>query len=614
MRTGTIAVFAVLLIGIVLFTPIQSQAQLPASLQQAMEQIEAGQIEPALNTIQAYLTNYPSSPHNAAAQILAGRCELQQGKYEDAMQRAHNVLRSRTSRGMAPQAHYLMASVYQARGEAYEAALELVYCLNLSPRGQVARLAEAKLRELVQGPVYYKLDLLRDQAYSSAAENALENLSLTETTIPRIGIVLGSTEEDTVARDMLNGARAAVEWYNREHDPDAELMEESVSGGTADLVLGTRRLVQEDGVWGMIVGGNIERSLAATVEAQAASVPVVLAGQRRPGLFSIGPTTVQPEADWYREGEMAALYAADSLHLRTYVIVAPATERGQESVAGFTDVLARRGQTEIMSVEWYFPEQGLSLDRQFRRIRNLGFRRDFADSLGWYHIQNDSTNFNILWEAHLDSIRRSYEYRIGAIDSNDIQIRSIDALYFPIEEGTIELFAPQFAFYNFRAQTLGNSAWYDIEGLYRHRQYVEDMVFTSPYFHADTNVHMQQLSTYIARVIGGTPSLWNVRGYDAAMILLNQVASGQTGVSGVAEGILNLRDIAFASGRQYFNRDKRAGEGMWFLTVHEGTIERENISRRRILTTPPPPPVVPLDSLDMEEPLDNQPISPRNNR
>lgn len=574
---------------------------LPDELQNSLQQLADGQPRAALMAAETYIEIYPGGEYVAAANILAGRASMAMQLYDNALEYGQRILSTPAMNPMAAQAHYLVATALQARGDTYEAARELVESLNLQETGTVAELASSRLAELLQGPLLYRVGILRDLARSDAARHALANAGGIRVDQPRFGVVVPNTEQDTLALAMLQGVQAAVALYNRNHDgPDVLLEVENETSGALDAVQATRTLTREKGAWGFVFGGQEEDVIAATVEAQAAGVPCILPGQRKPGLFSIGPGVLQPEASWYREGEITALYAADSLNLETFAVVAPVSEQGREIVGGFTDALSRREDTEIVTVEWYFPDEGVSIDRQFKRIRRMGFRRDFADSLRQNYIPFDSTEFEELWETHLDSIRRSLQYRIGAIDSNAIAVKDFDALYFVIESNTIELFAPQFAFYNFDAQIFGNSAWYEPTEIYRHRQYLEDWVITAPYYLQDDNNRLSMLTLQLARDQGVAVTPWHIRGFDAASVLLAQVESGRLGPRNVADGIRTLSRLDIAAGQQYFSRDRHEGLGIWFLTIHEGNVEPENVARRKLQLTPPPPP--PVDERRMTAP------------
>ncbi|MBD3165080.1 ABC transporter substrate-binding protein [bacterium] len=580
------------LVGVLLLCSVHIVFAQPEALQTALQQLEKEQYEQARGSVSAYLRANPAGRYAAAAELILGRASYGLGDYHDAVERALKVLAGTPGGLMAAQAHYLLASCYQARGDHTMAALELVECLNLEPGERVKTLARKKLEELVQGPVWYYADILLERAVNETARSVLKELGITEKKVPRLGAITRSPEADTVAATpLLNGVRAGVNHFNKEGSVFLKLLERTVPYGSHDAALAAREMIREQGVWGLVLGGREEDMIAAAVEAQAAGVPVVAPGLRYPGLTAIGPGVVQIEADWYREGEIAAIYATDSLHLKTFAVLAPATEMGRQSAGGFTDALARRSGTEVMTLEWYFPEGEVGVNRQFQRIRRLGFRRDFADSLRSEEIPFDSTTFEELWQAHLDSVRRTTEYRIGKIDSNDIAVESIDALFLPIEPSSIELFAPQFAFYNFDAMRIGNSAWYeDPNELYRHREFVEDMVVTSPYYLGAENPQMQDLKAFVAKRTGGTPNIWHVRGFDAAHVLATQIANGHLGPEGVLDGLVHMREIALAAGKQVFAPNQRTALGMWLLTIKDGEVRPENVARRRIILMPEPEP------------------------
>ncbi len=614
--------------------------ELPRRLSEALDLLGEDNPEGALKRVESYLRGRKKGAYVQVAELLAGRCELALGRTAKTIDRALTVINEDPFGGMTAQAYYLLATAHQKRGDSYEAARALVGCLDSAPDENVAEMAAFRLNELARGPAGYRIGTLRLLARSGRSRSVLDSIQPSAERTPRLGVVIATRgEEDSLAKALAVGVQAGIESWNAKHRQDVELETNMVQGGSINSVLAVREMVREHGVWGLILGGTETEVFAGAVEAQASGVPVILPGQRHQGLYAAGQTTIMPEADWYREGEIAAIYAADSLAMRSFVVVAPATDLGTQTVAGFREALERRDSTEIVALEWYFPEEGVSLSRQFQRIREIAFRRNFIDSLradsvmvdslwsfGWwdyvYHIEDgteeaeaergmlygeesgdslvaldsvwidsvtfDSTLFEKLWSARIDSVLRSQAYKSGRIDSNAIELASIDAFYFPIEPGSIELFAPQYAFYNFRALKMGNSAWYEHEEIYRHRQYVEDLVITAPYCLEYRSNEMIDLSRRLKRLSGDKPGPWQLRGYDAVMLLLKAMEAGGSGPWGVASGVSGLEMVKLAAGYQVFDPNHHVGLGMWLLTFVEGVavVEDVEVRREKLAETP----------------------------
>lgn len=653
-RLRTIVMLAALLLGTAAGS-LFAQERLPAELQQAMNRLEAGRAESALALTESWLEKNPEDEFTAAGLLLAGRAEVRMGRPSAAIQRGLIVLdKFGTSGAMASQAYYLLGTAHQQRGDHYEAARALVQCLDLNPPGNVGEMAMKHLRELVKGPVAYRAGTLRLLAREQSTRRALDAIMPDSEETPTFGVILPRIEKhDDSQADFLEGVHSAVQRWRKTRTGEVNLLVREVVPGAARHVHAARELVRDQGVWGLVVYGDESDVIAATVEAQAARVPVVLPGQRRPGLNALGPSVILPEADWRREGQIIAAYAVDSLGLKTFGIVAPHDDRGVENVQGFREVLKARGDSlELLAQEWYFPEEGVSVARQFQRIRTVGFHREFRDSLydaGMLHpvdslradtlfadsllqvyveaqapeadedtvavmdtlvmAPRDSLTldsllqvwhdrqFRKLWNTHIDSIQRTVEFKTGKIDSNDIELAAYDALYFPIEPGSIELFAPQFAFYNFKTTRLGNSAWYVPEEVYRNRQYLENLLFTAPYRLERRAGDMGELRQYLRLAANEHVRPWHIRGYDAVNILLHLVEQGRFGPWEVAVGAMRLDSLRLTAGKQTFGEADLRGREMWLLTVREGIVKEEDTMWRRDLLAEP----VPADTLQEGE-------------
>jgi hypothetical protein len=583
------------------------QRGLPPELAPAKSLFNFGDIDGAYSGVLAYLDTHPDGRYTVAANLLAGRCEIRLGKNNEAINRALSIIEALPNSDlMLADSYYLLAVAQQSRGDYYEAARALVNSLNHKPQGEIQEMVMRDLGKLVNGPVAYKAESLRLLARTEGTKRALNILLPKSATIPTIGVLVPESElENDPGTSLIEGAQAAVNKYEVESGNDIDLLIKRVPHGTVRAIDAARTMVRKNGVWGIILGGPESDINAASVETQAAGIPTILPGQHRPTLNAIGPSMIMPEANWYREGEIAATYAVDSLALRCFGIIAPHTDQGVETVAGFLDVLNQRDSIEVLAQEWYYPEESVSLNRQFKRIRHIGFRREFRDRMLadstltmedtlFYDIEIDSlvvgfdsTRYEMLWRAENDSIQRTVEYKTGLVDSNDIELSAFEGLFVPIAPNTIELFAPQSAFYNFRTTKIGNASWHDDDKLYKNRQYVEDLLLTSPYRLDLIDGDMAELQYYLHRETNKTANIWHIRGFDAANIFLASIENGKIGPDEIKVDLMSMDSLNLVTGVQHFGEKDIVGQNMWLFTAKEGIIQLEDAEARRLLITPP---------------------------
>jgi len=658
------AQFALVLMALLVFVSGVYADEMPSELVVGKDLFETGRYLEALATVEGYLATEPDGVYTVAAQIFAGRCEVRLGRGLAAVRRAVAIIDRYGDEGpMAAQAYYLLATANQEMGDNCEAARALVMLLDRNPDEELAQTARDHLRALLKGPVAYRAQTLMMIARTPATQDSLREMFPASFSQATIGLMVPESKEATgPAEQIIKGVRAALEQFRLETGNEVALELVRTPKSAAHAVANVRELIRAKGVWGLIAVGPEPVVVAAAVEAQAAGVPVILPGMRRDGLGALGPTAVLPDADWRREGELLASYALDSLRLHDYAIVAPYTDQGQSTVAGFRDYIEKSDSTRLLAMEWYFPEEEVSLSGQFQRIRNLGFRLQFQDTLfaggrmrpynfelppfpgdtsrfyvervvldtvltryfgmdslwidtlsvdtvkvdtlaltpedslnsslmEWVRLNRiapfDSTRFAHLWQARLDSIKRTVEFKTGLIDSNAIEISVYDGLFLLIEPGTIPFFAPQFAFYNFNTIRLGNSAWYDPEALYKHRQYVQDFIFPAPYWLDLNEGPITSLRTSLLREGVREVTSWNIRGFDAASILLDQIEKGRVGPQDVGEGITKLDSVSLAAGLQHFEERQLTGRNMWLLTYQEDRVKLEDLQARLDSLYPP---------------------------
>ncbi len=528
-------------------------------------------------------------------------------------------------------AHFLLASAQQARANHVDAARELVAVLNSNPDAELQEEVLDRLEDLMKGPAAYRANEFLAMAADKSITRILRRMLPVSAEQPTIGLLIpdeGGGWEDADA--LIAGVEAALDLWEADGGVEIRLEIERVASEPARAVIAARKLVRELGVWALITAGPSELTVPAAVEAQAAGVPVIFPGEGCTALEGIGPSVVRTIADWYTEGELAATYAADVLRLKTFGIVAPYTDRGRESVAGFLNVLEQHEDVEILDQEWYRPEEGVSLAMQFRNLRTIGFIREFRDqmvekeiarmdsiaaaldSMGVVEVDAriDSLRLTVVdtlaeaivlrsmsidsliipdeqlereWQQHLIEGRKTIEFKTGNVDSNAIALSIYDGLYLPIAQNSLTFFAPQFAFYEFNTVRLGNSAWHEPDELLRHHQYVERVILTSPVELRSNNEAMLDLYYQLVDTVNTELTEWNVHGYDAARLILCALTDGslddtlntsmeivRTGPLSLAMGLRSLKSAKLASGDQTFAEDSPVALGMWMLSVEDG--------------------------------------------
>ncbi len=631
---------------------------LPRDLSLATTMLEQGNAKGALSATENYLVLNSGSEYALAARLLAGRAELALNRAGDALQRGYSVLDAADADSpYRADAHYLIATVHQARGDYAEAAKELVAVLDSNPARNVEEDALAHLDELLDGPAAYRANELMLLARSEGTRRALRHLLPVSAETPTIGVLIPDEDSNwEQADDFLAGIQAALDLWEMDGGDPVTLEIKHVANEPARAVMAARELVREYGVWALIAAGPENLIVPAAVEAQAAGVPVMLPGEGRTALEGIGPSIVRTIADWRLEGELAATYAADVLGLKTFGIVAPFTDRGRETVAGFLSVLEEREDVEVLDQEWYRPEEGVSLAVQFKNLRTIGFRRVFleelieekiafmdsvansldslglvevdarVDSLRWTVVDtlNDKIvlksqsidsltipdeDFEQAWQQHLIEGRQTIEFKTGQVDSNAIALDVYDGLYLPIEPGTLPFFAPQFAFYEFNTFRFGNSAWHDPAELLRHKQYVQRVIFTTSMFLRAENKAMLDLYGQLSDSLNSAVSQWNVHGYDATRLILCAMTEGgldkpdadldivRKGPLSLAMGLRGMTRAELASGSQVFDDETPVARGLWLMDILGGVaspLVRGLITPDSLANVTPPDWAIPL--------------------
>ena len=194
-------------------------------------------------------------------------------------------------------------------------------------------------------------------------------------------------------------------------------------------------------------------------------------------------------------------------------------------------------------------------------------------------------------------------------------IVDFDVLFIPESYEKVVLIAPQLAFHEATGMRLaGTSGWYHPDLLELGRRHVGGARFSSLFFPESPLPNVQQFAHRYQEVFSSEPDAFAAQGYDAAQLVLVQLARGSRSRTAVRDGVLGVRGFPGASGvlsmRQDGNARKRpfllrrrerpAGAGRTsaaFIPQARFRLRRKRSHGRKFLGASPSPkscPVLPL--------------------
>ena len=378
-------------------------------------------------------------------------------------------------------------------------------------------------------------------------------LTSTNVTIPSAEVTIGvilplSGDYHEQAKAVLAGIQYALKKFNDNSDIRINMVIKDSEGDMVKLVKAARELARDDRVVAII--GELERDKTVAIAAvtNGSNIPLIAPTTSGNGVASLNKYTFQVNCDLENRGRLLAEYAYEQLGLKAFATLAPADNYGKDMSDSFTSTVDQFGG-KIIAQKWYYADVQ-DLSRQFKSIRDLGFKL-----------------------SNKDSLVRHYMRELDDFKFEKVPVLSIDGVFFPGYTRDIQYIAPQFAFANIKAQIFGGEYWYDFEKLRSNQSYVEGMIFCSGYYVDETNTEFIKFRNDFRLIMKRTPAVMELYGYDAMRILADAIANKQTTREGIREHLDNLENFPGIRGPITFKGNNRVNAEVRILTYKNGRIE-----------------------------------------
>jgi len=166
------------------------------------------------------------------------------------------------------------------------------------------------------------------------------------------------------------------------------------------------------------------------------------------------------------QAKLSAQYAINILGYKNIAVLAPADNKNKNYADNFIKELNQLG-IDPVSIEWYY-ERPENISRQFSAIRKVA----------WSLIPKEDPNLKYL-DMEIDSLDALFDVDVADFfdkdeednnrkkmsqkDSLKINLKTIDAIYMPINKGDLSFIGTQLPMYNLDTKIIGNESWMDID-------------------------------------------------------------------------------------------------------------------------------------------------------
>tara|TARA_Y100000590_G_scaffold446920_1_gene581359 strand:+ start:4168 stop:6105 length:1938 start_codon:yes stop_codon:yes gene_type:complete len=559
-----------------LTSPLQAAQRIsPSRAKQLFEKgvvhYSAGRYYSALDIFRR-LINYPpeQSPQLTASKLMCMKSYAQIGRFNDVKATAREFLENHQESAYLPHIYAVLGDAYLSEGY-YGSALEFYLKASRMGDGQAGNELDEKIIQVASG--YLSLEKLnallaieldeRSRATLSLAisnrlmangeedEAALVLFKLNKTFLPKsyrelyeklksetyishgksktIGVILsGSVPAEKLARSFLKGVHEATREIQRLEgyaiETEVITAEDGLSGIRASELLS-----RNENVLAIIGPADNSAALAIAAAGKDGATPLLFPTSNENGLASVGESVYQMNSDLSLQGRYAARYALDQLAAKTIAVMSPSDQFGRNLTDGFLAEADEFG-ADIVSVEWY---SGVPVDLspQLSSMRDAAFRverRKPKQIQGEIILDTADNTFQLFTSDFFEEERVSAED--DEVDSSEIILSSIDAVYLPIHPGDINYVASQFSSYGLETRLLGNANWYEPDELNQDMigPNLEGMTILTDYLHPQE----APLSDKAWQVAGNYENregiLMALTGYDIAMFLAQHLQSADS--------------------------------------------------------------------------------------
>jgi ABC-type branched-subunit amino acid transport system substrate-binding protein len=365
-----------------------------------------------------------------------------------------------------------------------------------------------------------------------------------------------------------NAGSSEPEAGDFEH-PALRIVVRDSEGSPERAAAAVRELAEDPSIVAIIGPLTSKASESAASAAEQSDVPLVALTSRqsvpseRDYVFRIG-TTPDDEVGFLVE------YAFETLGARTFAVLYPRSRYGRGMRTRYWDAVLEHGGTMVGAAS-YDPEAN-DFSGPIRSM--IGYSLLTRDEKTALQERSQAIRRGRRLEPEDMALLREVVYSMMGPEAEPLPpIVDFDALFIPDSHQKITLIAPQLAYHEITGvQLLGSSDWNDPRLVEIGRDHVRGAVISTP-FNAQSKFEIVQafVADYRAR-FGEDPNSFSSHGFDAATLIMRELAMGHDSRPQVRDGILRVHGYPGTSGVISMQSDGNARKRPFLLEVQRSRI------------------------------------------
>jgi branched-chain amino acid transport system substrate-binding protein len=562
--------------------------------------------EEARSAFRNIISAYPTSPFVPDAMVEELRTYYQQGRYQDVIELAPDMLKTIDSWTHIFRIYALIGDVYMTQGapidalDYYARAWEFASGPELEAIAEkfkeaIAQLDSADLAILIQHPdeslpmdyLLFQLGLnyALEENYGDALMilnqfiekyPAHENRILAESLIDEIkknaffkrytiGCLLPlSGPYQAFGQRALQGLELAqAQFSSQSSNPPLNIIIKD-TGADPDKTITALEELYRDQVAAII--GPIVTSEIAAREAQQMGIPIVTLTQKD-NIPEIGDKVFRNFITPKMQVQTLTSFTVESLGLYRFAILYPEETYGTTFMNLFWDQLLESGG-QVVAVESYKPDQ-TDFSDSIKKLVGLFYEIPEDLQPVEEELPDDQKPEDVETSGQEEDQTKVAGARGGVEEDEPEPIVDFDAVFIPDSPGKAGQIVPQLAYHDIKdVYILGTNLWHSDSLIKIAEQYVQGAVMPDGFFAASPSPRVQKFVKDFEETYQETPDFIEAIVYDTAMILFNVVSREQIRYrSEIRDELLNLDVFPGVTGLTRFDENGDAQKKLYLLRV-----------------------------------------------
>ncbi len=562
--------------------------------------------EEARSAFRNIISAYPTSPFVPDAMVEELLTYYQQGRYQDVIELAPDMLKTIDSWAHIFRVYALIGDVYMTQGapidalDYYARAWEFASGPELEAIAEkfkeaIAQLDSADVAILIQHPdeslpmdyLLFQLGLnyALEEKYGDALMilnqfiekyPAHENRILAESLIDEIkknaffkrytiGCLLPlSGPYQTFGQRALQGLELAqAQFSSQSSNPPLNIIIKD-TGADPDKTITALEELYRDQVAAII--GPIVTSEIAAREAQQMGIPIITLTQKD-NIPEIGDKVFRNFITPKMQVQTLTSFTVESLGLYRFAILYPDETYGTTFMNLFWDQLLESGG-QVVAVESYKPDQ-TDFSDSIKKLVGLFYEIPEDLKPVEEELADDQKPEDAETSGQAEDQTQVAGARGGAKEDEPEPIVDFDAIFIPDSPGKAGQIVPQLAYHDIKdVYILGTNLWHSDSLIKIAHQYVQGAVMPDGFFAASPSPRVQKFVKDFEETYQETPDFIEAIVYDTAMILFNVVSREQIRYrSEIRDELLNLDAFPGVTGLTRFDENGDAQKKLYLLRV-----------------------------------------------